>query len=362
MGGAVDDSDDRARGGTGAVSSRFGIRVPPCAPIPVLVHCVARAEALGFGTAWVPDSQLLFRDAWMALAASALGTEEIRLAIGVTNFRTRHPTVTAAALQSLEEAAPGRAVLGVGSGDSSVKCLGWRPSRLADIEEGVDELRRLSLGQTVTCGDRPARLRDATGRVPPFFVAATGPRTLELAGRIADGVLVMAGVTPSLVAQALGHVERGLRAAGRRRRDLEVCLGAVCHVADDESDVVRIATPHCVGDAQRGAADALESAGVHLRGRVPDVIPGIEPDITHADDWDAAVAAGKQWVDDVAARRYAEAFTLIGTSDALVDRVETAIEAGVDSFYLRHVQSYRLPDDLIDRFGQTVLPHVTAGH
>ncbi len=353
--------DDRPGGSAPGLRSPFGIRIPPCASLADTVRCVQRAERAGYGTVWVPDSQFLFRDAWMALGASAVATEHIRLAIGVTNLRTRHPSVTASAMQTLEEAAPGRTAIGLGTGDSSVKSLGWSASRLADVEAGMDGLRRLSLGRTVTYHEWSMRLRDATGRVPPLFLAATGPRALRLAGRVADGVLIMAGVTPSLVGLALQHVEEGLAEAGRSRSEIEVCLGAVCHVADDDTDVVRVARPHCVGDAQRGASPVFAQVGVRLRAAVPAHIPDVYPDITHAEDWDQAAGVASRWVDDTSAQRYAQAFTLIGTPDELTGRLQAAMAAGVDSFYLRHYQSYVLPVDLLDRFATVVAPGVVDG-
>lgn len=343
------------------VRSPFGIRIPPCASVGDSVRCVQRAERAGYGTVWVPDSQFLFRDPWMVLGASAVATDRIRLAVGVTNVRTRHPSVTASALQTLEEAAPGRAALGIGTGDSSVKCLGWPPSRLADVEAAFGDLRRLGGGRSVDCGGRPMRLRDATGRVPPLFLAATGPHALRLAGRVADGVLVMAGVAPPLVRRALRHLEAGLEEAGRSREEIEVCLGAVCHVADDHTDVVRVARPHCVGDAQRGAASAFRQVGVRLRAPVPQHIPEVYPDITHAEDWDRAAEVASRWADDTSTLRYARAFTLIGTPEELAERLQAAMAAGIDSFYLRHYRSYVLPDDLLDGFADRVAPRVPTG-
>jgi 5,10-methylenetetrahydromethanopterin reductase len=338
--------------------SPFGIRVPPCAALAEVARCIAGAEAMGYGTAWVPDSQFLFRDPWMALSAAGSMTDRIRLAIGVTNLKTRHPTVTAAALQTLEESTPGRTVVGLGTGDSSVKCLGWTPSRLSEVEDGVQALRRLSRGESIDIGDRSMRLRDATDRVPPVFLAASGPRALRLAGRIADGVLLMAGTSTSLVARALALVDQGLEESGRCREDIEICLGAVCHVAEDETDIVRIAKPHCAGDAQRGGRPAFAQAGVRLQGEVPQFIPDVSPDITHADDWDVAVRVAGRWIDDQAALRYAENFTFVATPEELIERFGVALDAGVDSFYLRHYKSYVLPDDLIADVGKEVLPRI----
>jgi 5,10-methylenetetrahydromethanopterin reductase len=342
-------------------AANVGIRVPPCAPLSETVACLARAEAAGFGTAWVPDSEFLFRDPWMVLGGAAAATGHLRLATGVTNLQTRHPAVTANALNTLEEAAPGRAVLGLGSGDTAVKALGLRPSRLAELEAALSDIRTLCAGGRVDYRGRPMHLNGATGRVPPLFVAASGPRTLELAGRVADGVLIMAGVAPGLVRDALARVDRGLASAGRDRSDIEICLGAVCHVAEDHRDVVRIAKPHGVGDAQRGQTDTLGAAGVALEGPVPERIPDVYPDLTHAEDWDRAVEVAGRWMTDDAARRYAELFSFIGTPEDLIGRFGAARQAGVDSFYLRHYRSYVLPDDLIDRFAGQVLPHLTAG-
>lgn len=339
----------------------FGVRVPPCDTVTRTADCIVRAEHAGFQTAWVPDSQFLFRDAWMTLGAAAPVTGRIRLATGVTNVRTRHPSVTAAALQSLEEVAPGRAVLGIGTGDSSVKALGFGPTPLAEVERACSDIRTLGRGGSVDEPERSMRLRDATGRVPPIFVAATGPRALRLAGAIADGVLIMAGTSPALVREAVGHVEDGLSDAGRSRREVEICVGGVCHIAADSADVVRIAKPHCVGDAQRGAVPALRRAGVEINGTVPQHIPDVYPDITHAEDWDRAVEVAGRWITDDAAARFAAQFTLIGTADDVEARIRAAVTAGADSFYLRHFRSYVLPEDLIDTFGSTVMGRFIDG-
>ena len=101
---------------------------------------------------------------------------------------------------------------------------------------------------------------------------------------------------------------------------------------------------------------AFEQSGVRLRAAVPATIPGVYPDITHADDWDTAVGVAGQWVDDSAAKRYAEQFTFIATPDDMIARLQAAIGAGADSFYLRHFQSYVLPHDLIDMFERESSP------
>ena len=102
---------------------------------------VRRAEHAGFDIAWLPDSQFLWRDVWVSLALAAHETSTIRLGTCVTNLETRHPSVTAAAAATLDELAPGRVILGLGTGDSAVKTLRLAPTRLARMREQIGVVR-----------------------------------------------------------------------------------------------------------------------------------------------------------------------------------------------------------------------------
>ena len=115
----------------------------------------AEAEALGFGGIWVADSQHVFRDPWAALALAAARTHRIRLATGVTNPVTRAPAVTACAVATLDELSGGRAVLGIGVGESAVHNLGLRrafeaghidplPFMQGAIARGLDALEAIA--------------------------------------------------------------------------------------------------------------------------------------------------------------------------------------------------------------------------
>lgn len=97
---------------------RFGLRIPPCADVRQVAATARAAEEAGFDVARLPDSQFLWRDVWAAMALAAISTERIALGTCVTQFETRHATVTAAAAVTIDELAPGRTILGVGTGDS----------------------------------------------------------------------------------------------------------------------------------------------------------------------------------------------------------------------------------------------------
>lgn len=336
---------------------RLGVRVPPCARVDRLVDTVRRAEELGFDRVWFPDSQLLWRDVFTVLTAAALGTERIGLGTAVTNLATRHPTVVASAARSVAEIAPGRFVLGLGVGNSSVGPVGLRQSRAADLREGVAVLRALLSGTEWDFGDGiRSRLRDP-GPVP-IHLAASGPRNLRLAGEIADGVILLSGVSPATLAAATARVREGATAAGRDSA-VPLTASAFCAVTDDLPTAARQLKPICASIAQNGGADFLALAGI--RADVPAKVEGVYPDLVHAEDWEAAVAIASAWVSDEAAVRFAEEFCLFGTADAIADRLSALHAAGVGEVLLQHVGSYDPPTELIETVGASVLPAL-RGH
>jgi 5,10-methylenetetrahydromethanopterin reductase len=323
---------------------RFGLRIPPCAPAHEVARCVADAERAGFDIAWLPDSQFLWRDVWSCLALAADRTERIALGPCVTNFETRHLSVTAAAAVTLEELAPGRTILGVGSGDSSIKTLGLKPTRLAGMRSGVELVRDLMRGEAVDFDGRPMRLHAAAERPIPVYMAANGPKALALAGEIADGVITATGIAPELVRRLRTQVGPGV----------ELCVGTFCHVTDDEREAARIVKPYVVATAQVGGRETLRSIGIDLE--PPAVVGGIYPDMSHAEDWDEAAEAAGEWVTDEMARRYADAFCLVGSAEQCIARLAQAAAAGATNFYIRHFSSYTLPDRVLAAFGESIIP------
>lgn len=198
---------------------------------------VREVEALGYAHLWLTDSSLHTRDCYVQLAVAALHSDRLTLGTAVTNPRTRHPGVTAAALATLDELSGGRAVLGIGAGDRPLLELGLRPSSVADLGAAVTALRRLWAGERVELEAERFGLRDAHLRVRarhdiPVYMAASGPRTLELAGQLADGVILLVGLSADAVRWAIGHVARGAATAGRPRPPAVVfAYGAI---GDDE--------------------------------------------------------------------------------------------------------------------------------
>jgi len=180
-------------------------------PIEAMVRHVRLAEAIGFDSVWIIDSQLLCREVTVTLAACLAATTRLRVATGVTQAATRHVSVLASAMATLAEMSGGRAILGLGTGFSSLRTIGLPAVRIAALERDIGSLRTLLRGEPVTfAGDVAGRLSWLSEPAAvPIVVAATGPRVTRMAARCADGVILHQGLSTDLLDRALGWVRDG---------------------------------------------------------------------------------------------------------------------------------------------------------
>ena len=193
---------------------KFDVGIINNQPVADVARQAQLAESLGFDTVWITDSHLVCRELWTTLAACALATSKIKLGPGVTVPHTRHWSVTASAIATLEEMARGRIVLGIGTGGSSAETMGMsvqRAARVATLETMVTSIRRLVAGGSAPLeGGGPSRLAWLPEpRKIPIYVAGSGPRMLEAAGRLGDGAIMYAGVDPAILQAGLQCIERG---------------------------------------------------------------------------------------------------------------------------------------------------------
>lgn len=324
--------------GTGGARLAVGLRVPPCRPVGEVGAFAAEIERLGFDQLYLPDSQLLWRDPYVALSAAAAATSRLVLGTAVTNVVTRHPSVVAGAARTVAELAPGRFRLGLGVGNSSVEPIGLRASTQAQLRAGVEQIRGLLAGTEVDFHGVLARQRDPVPDVP-VYIAASGPKNLHLAGEIGDGAMLLTGMSAGLLERGVALVRKG--AGGR---DIDIVVSAYAKVTDDPERDARELKPVMAAMAQHGGRAALASVGIDVT--VPRHVPDVYPDLLHAEDWDAAVERCSEWISDEQALRYADEFCLFGTAERIAERMLRAWRCGASSIYLQHVGSYDLPRQL----------------
>lgn len=184
--------------------ARIDIGIHPDHPVAETVAFARAVEAAGFGGLWIADSQHLFRDCTVSTTAVALATDRMALGIGVTNPVLRHPSVLAGWVATLDELAPGRLTLGVGSGETAVQTAGRKPATIAELQVALQACREYLAGPW-----------GGPACPVPLALAATGPRALALAGRLADSAYMKIGCDERLLRWASDQVGAAVEAAGR---------------------------------------------------------------------------------------------------------------------------------------------------
>jgi len=197
-----------------------------------MIHLAKVSEEAGFTHIWVGDSHLIWREAYVNMTAMMLNTTKVKFGTGVTNPLTRHPSVLASAYATLEEYAPGRMIVGIGLGDSSVETMGMKPARLSFCEKTMLQMRDLLAGKEVQLETGKIHLLHPCKSKVPIYIAASGPKMLELSGRIADGIIVLVGVADEYIAHAKEKIGAGAKAAGRKLEDIHLVLWVPCAVSD----------------------------------------------------------------------------------------------------------------------------------
>src|SRR2546428_4717300 len=271
---------------------RVHLRVPGTAPMPDLMRLLRSIEAAGFHGAGILDSQMISRDTFVVLGQAAASTSRLTLFPAVTNPFTRHASVLAGAIQTVEEMARGRVKFVIGTGYTSASTIGRKPATLAEMRACIDTVRRLLAGESVDFAGMPGRLGYAAKRRIPILMAASGPKAIELAGGIADGVVLLGGFNRGIVEKALDHLERGAKRAGRRLEDLEIVWAVRVGTAASTAEARRLARPTAVHwGVLRWGGHWVEPAGLRLpKLEIPDAVWKIYPDLSHAHDWEAAIA------------------------------------------------------------------------
>ena len=199
-------------------SPQLGMCFPRELPAAFVVDAAQRLEADGLDQLWVIED--CFYTAAPSLAATAFAhTDHLTVGIGILPAVARNPAITAMELATLAELAPGRLIAGIGHGVQFwMEQMGARtPSPLTTLEEVLTVVRRLLAGEQVTFDGHEVRMDDVTlqpppANAPPVLAGVRGPKSLALAGRAADGLVLAEGTGPTYVRQSIeqaGRVDDG---------------------------------------------------------------------------------------------------------------------------------------------------------
>jgi len=330
--------------------------------MPEILDMIRRIEAAGFDGAGILDSQMICRDTFVTLGLAAGVTSRLQLFPAVTNPFGRIPSVMAGAAQTVAELAPGRTRVIVGTGYTSASTIGRRPATLRQMRRCITEVKALLAGETVDYGDMSNRLDFTDGPRVPVLMAASGPRSLELAGEVADGVLALVGYTPGIVEKALHHVETGAKRSGRTLDDLDIMFAVRTCVADSDKEARRLARPVSVHwGLMWGGPNWLPSSGFEIPPyEIPQAVYDVYPDLGHAPDWEEAIELTRFVSDDVNGQ-LCDAMGLIGTPEHCTERIREMARHGVNQLYLMPCLTFAPPEAEVAAFGDQILPALAAG-
>lgn len=334
-----------------ASRARFGLLLLPerMGPVGPLAR---QAEEAEFDLLGIGDSQSLFRDVWVSLAVAAQHTSRIRLGPTVTNPLTRHLVATANAAASVDELAGGRAFLGVGSGDSAVYTLRVPPARVAAMEDALRMLRALLAGERVERDGRRFAVR-GVARPVPLYLAAEGPKTLRLAGRLADGVIVGAGLTPEVVRLSLDAIGEGAREAGRDAEALDVWWLVKANVAGSRAEAIGEIKMALAASANHAFRFTLEGKGVPPPLREP--IRGLQREYDSHQHEILGPTRNAELTDRWGLTDYlAERFAIAGTPAECATQARRAAAAGAHQLLLTGI--VRDPARFVARWAAEVAP------
>jgi 5,10-methylenetetrahydromethanopterin reductase len=214
---------------------RFGISrgVSPREPLSNVGLLAKKIEDLGFEHIWYIDHQLGMKDIYTTMNLTALATEKLKVGTAVTNLKTRHPSVTACGHAALDEISNGRALLGLGAGWVAVNSVGMRPSKIAELREGILALKALFRGEDVEYEGNKLHFAMADREIP-VYLAVTQPRILKLCGEVADGAILMGAADPDLINWQLEFIYEGLEKSGRQRSDIDIDFMCTTSVQEDQ--------------------------------------------------------------------------------------------------------------------------------
>ena len=302
---------------------RSGVALQPVDQPDTFEAMAEEIETLGFDELWLTDSSLHARYVHVYLTLAARRTRRIQLGTAVTNPVSRHPAVTATAFATLAELSGGRMVLGIGAGDRPLLALGHKPAPLKLLQTSIEGIRRLWTGEQVDFEGAGFRLDHAHMREPgptsmPVYMSASGPKTLQLAGRIADGVILLAGLNPEGLQWALDHIDRGVAQAGRSHRP-QVTVFA--YGAIDEDEAKALAAGRTI------AAWFPQTAPVYcdLAGLSPELVARVRAMYDGGEFQEAAAAAA------LLPEEFVHRMSLAGNADRARTHLENLRQLGIDS-------------------------------
>jgi len=337
---------------------KFGNYIPaPAFKLPTILKSVKSAEKAGFDSIWLADHLAMLPvgycpEIWSILGGLALLTKSVMLGTGVTDPHRRHPALLAQTLATLDQMSQGRMVLGIGTGEAmnlDPYGIPWdRP--VARMVEAITILRKLWVEQSVTYKGEFFRLKNAGLFIDPLirenipiYIAGNSPRTRQITGEIGDGWFPMCE-SPDLYKKHADEIAQNAQRVGRSPKDLDYALMTFTAIADDfENAIKRVELTRMIFASDTRKLE--EGYGLKL-----------EEEINISQLTPSSEFFGKlQNVAEKITDEIITDFTVIGTVDDVLEKIDQFIKAGLTHLVVLN----RGPDvqHVYKTYGEQIIPY-----
>jgi len=330
----------------------FGVVLQTNPPAARVIDLAVRAEQLGFSHVWTFDSHILWEEPFVIYSQILAATRKVHVGPMVTNPATRDWTVTASLFATLNEMYGNRTVCGIGRGDSAVRVTNGKPTSLSTLREAIAVIRELANGRTANYHGSTIRFPWGAQSSLEVWVAAYGPKALQLAGEVGDGFILQLA-DPDIARWMIDAVRSAADDAGRDPNSLTFCVAAPAYVGPDlahQRDQCR----WFGGMVGNHVADIVERYGEDPAAKIPVALTDYIKD-RQGYDYNEHGRAGNTHTgfvpDDVIDR-----FCLLGPADAHVERLVALRDLGVDQFalYLQHDSKTAT----LEAYGDVIIPSI----
>ena len=293
---------------------KFGIEFVPQIPLDELVRLVKIAEDVGFEYAWITD-HYNNKNVYETLALIAANTETIKMGPGVTNPYVRSPAISASAIATIDEISNGRATFGIGPGDKATfDSLGIEWTKpVSTIKAAIADINALLAGGKTEGGAALGGVKAVQDAIP-IYMGAQGPKMLETAGEIADGVLINAS-NPKDYEAAMPMIKKGI---GDQAKDFDVAAYTATSIGTD-SEAAKNAAKIVVAFIAAGSPPpVIERHGL------PEGFNTQMGEFLAQGNFGGAIGAVTEEALD--------AFSVCGTPDEFIPKIEALADMGVTQY------------------------------
>jgi 5,10-methylenetetrahydromethanopterin reductase len=314
---------------------RFGMGMAPVEPLKKVVQTAQLAESLGFQYFGQADERFAGqKDVFVALAADAMGTSTISLGPCVTDPYSRIPAMIAVAIASLDELSGGRAVLTMGAGASGFTQMHLERKHVNQaLRESIAIIRGLLRGDVVDFDGRSFKLTDAQLGFDarsdiPIYIATRSPMNLELAGEIADGVVIATYVAKEQLEFAIERVRVGAEKAGKSINDVAITSWVYTSISDDGQEAVENVRPSVIEALLNTSPDVYPAILDQFDKELPRFLKNCAEQ--GRSGFETAYADRRYVTDDVIKR-----FSMAGTPDECIEKIRDITKLGINDIWLR---------------------------